>query len=380
VKYLPLIWAGIWRKPGRAVLMGLQTISAFALFGLLQGLVSSVHEFIENSHRNRLYVNSSVSTRDPLPMTMRARIEKIAGVERVNERAMFMGTYQKPDASVLIMGTHPEDFFSVIDEMRVSKEAIAATKSVRSGAIVGRWAMDRFGWKIGDRIVLQTPLVRRDGSRDWTFDIVGIFDIPVRPRNAQIVVANYDYVNEARLINRDTADLFVVKISDPQNGPTVALAIDNAFANSSHETRTQSEADLLTAQLQRAADLDYIVTGVIGAVFFALLFSTGALMMQAIRERRPELAVLKTVGFTDRKVMALILTEAIVFCLAAASIGLAIATLLQPFARQQFTIASMPMIVLVAGVLFALALALAGGAVPAWRGLRLQVVDALAGR
>jgi putative ABC transport system permease protein len=380
VKYVPLIWAGIWRKPGRAVLMGLQTLCAFALFGLLQGLASSVHEFIENSHRNRLYVNSSVSTRDPLPIALRARIEKIAGVERVNERAMFMGTYQKPDAGVLIMGTRPGDFFSVIDEMRVSKEALAATKSMRSAAIVGRFAMDQFGWKVGDRIVLQTPVVRRDGARDWAFDIVGVFDIPVRPRDARFIVANYDYVNEARLINRDTADLFVVKISDPGQGPTIALAIDNAFANSPHETRTQSEADLLTAQLQRVADLDYIVTGVIGAVFFALLFSTGALMMQAIRERRPELAVLKTVGFSDRKVMGLILAEAIVFCLAAASIGLAVATLLQPFARQRFTIASMPAIVLVAGVLFALGLALMGAAVPAWRGLRLQVVDALAGR
>ena len=137
MKYLPLVWAGIWRKPGRAVLMGLQTLSAFALFGLLQGLASSVHEFIANSHRNRLYVNSSVSTQDPLPVAMRARIEKIPGVERVNERAMFMGTYQKPEAGVLIMGTHPEDFFSVIDEMRVSKEAIAATKATRPAAIVG---------------------------------------------------------------------------------------------------------------------------------------------------------------------------------------------------------------------------------------------------
>jgi putative ABC transport system permease protein len=380
VKYLPLVWAGIWRKPGRAVLMGLQTLSAFALFGLLQGLASSVHEFIANSHRNRLYVNSSVSTQDPLPIAMRARIEKIPGVERVNQRAMFMGTYQKPDARVLIMGTHPEDFFSVIDEMRISKEAIAATKATRPAAIVGRFAMDQYGWKVGDRIVLQTPVPRRDGSRDWAFDIVGVFDIPVRPRDARFIVANYDYVNEARLINRDTADLFVVKISDPEAGPTIALAVDNAFANSSYETRTQSEADLLTAQLQRAADLDYIVTGVIGAVFFALLFSTGAMMMQAIRERRPELAVLKTLGFSDRKVMLLILTEAIVFCLAAASIGLAIATLLQPFARQRFTIAAMPAIVVVAGVVFAVALALIGAAVPAWRGLRLQVVDALAGR
>jgi len=158
MKYLPLVWAGIWRKPGRAVLMALQTICAFALFGLLQGLASSVHEFIANSHRNRLYVNSSVSTQDPLPIAMRARIEKIPGVERVNERAMFMGLYRKPGAGVLIMATRAEDFFSVIDEMRVSKDAIAATKSTRSGAIVGRFAMEQFGWKIGDRIVLQTPL------------------------------------------------------------------------------------------------------------------------------------------------------------------------------------------------------------------------------
>ena len=380
MKYLPLLWAGIWRRPGRAVLMGLQTIFAFALFGLLQGLASSVHEFIASSHRNRLYVNSSVSTQDPLPIAARERLRQIPGVERVNERAMFIGAYQKPEAAVLIMGTHPEDFFSVIDEMRVSAAAIAATKTMRSAAIVGRFVMDQYGWKIGDRIVLRTPVPRRDGSRDWAFDIVGVFEIPVRPRDARIIVANYDYVNESRSVNRDTADLFVVKIANPEQGPTVALAIDNAFANSSHETRTQSEADLLTAQLQRAADLDYIVTGVVGAVFFALLFSTGALMMQSIRERRPELAVLKTLGFSDGMVMVLILAEAIAFCLAAASIGLVIATLLQPFARQRFTIASMPTIVLVAGAVFAVLLGLLGAAVPAWRGLKLQVVDALAGR
>jgi putative ABC transport system permease protein len=380
VKYLPLLWAGIWRKPGRAVLMALQTISAFALFGLLQGLASSVHQFIENSHRNRLYVNSSVSTQDPLPIAARERIQQIPGVVRVNERAMFMGAYQKPEAGVLVMATHPEDFFEVIDELRVSKEAIVATKTMRSAVVAGRFVMDQYGWKVGDRIVLQNPMPRQDGSRDWAFDIVGVFDIPVRPRDARFLVANYDYVNEARVVRRDTADLFTVKIADPEQGPTISLAIDNVFANSPHQTRTQSEADLLTAQLQRAADLDYIVTGVIGAVFFALLFSTGALMMQAIRERRPEIAVLKTLGFSDAKVMALILTEALVFCLVAASIGLAIATLLQPFARARFTIASMPAIVIVAGVGFAVLLALLGGAVPAWRGLKLQVVDALAGR
>ena len=380
VKYLPLLWAGMWRKPGRAVLMALQTVCAFALFGLLQGLASSVHEFIANAHRDRLYVNSSVSNQDPLPIAGRARIQQIPGVERVNERAMFMGAYRTPEQAVLIMGTHAEDFFSLYDEMRVSSGAIAAMKTMRSAAIVGRFVMDQYGWKVGDRVVLRTTAPLRDGTHDWEFDIVGVFDVTVRPRDARMLVANYDYVNESRALNRDTSDMYAVKIADPEQGPTISLAIDNVFANSSHETHTQSEADALTAQLQRVADLDYIVTGVIGAVFFALLFSTGALMMQSIRERRPELAVLKTLGFSDGKVMALILAEAVVFCLAAAAIGLAIATLLQPFARQQFTIATMPAIVIVAGVVFAVLLALVGGAVPAWRGLKLQVVDALAGR
>jgi putative ABC transport system permease protein len=301
-------------------------------------------------------------------------------VERVNERAMLMGAYQKPEQAVLVIATHAEDFFSLFGEMRVSKEAIAATKAMRSGVLAGRALMNKYGWKIGDRIVLQTPMPRRDGTRDWSFEIVGVFDVPVRPGDARMLIANYDYVNEARVLNRDTADSFGVKIADPAQGPTISLAIDNAFANSSHETRTQSEADSMTAQLQRVADLDYIVTGIIGAVFFALLFSTGALMMQSVRERRPELAVLKTLGFSDRKVMALIFAEAVVFCLAAAAVGLAIATLLQPFARKQLTFAAMPTLVLVTGAVFALLLALLGSAVPAWRGLKLQVVDALAGR
>ncbi len=240
--------------------------------------------------------------------------------------------------------------------------------------------MQKYGWKIGDRVVLQSPLPKTDGSRDWAFDIVGVFDIPVRPQDASFIITNYEYVNEARLINRDTADIIAVRIDDPAQAGTIALAIDNVFANSAHETRTQSEADLLTAQLQRVADLDYIVTAIIGAVFFTLLFATGALMMQSIRERVPELAVMKTLGFSDGRVMALILSEAVVLCVSAAAIGLAIATLLQPFARRQFSIATMPTVVIVSGVAFAVLLALLGGSMPAWRGLKLQVVDALAGR
>jgi putative ABC transport system permease protein len=181
-------------------------------------------------------------------------------------------------------------------------------------------------------------------------------------------------------VNRDRAELFVARIDNPANAATIALAIDNASANSDHETHTQSEADLAASQVQRIADLDFIVGGIIGAVFFALLLATGALLMQSIRERVAELAVMKTVGFSDRRVMVLILVEAVTFCVLAAAIGLALAALILPMARQQIGIAGVPPIVVLAGIGFAVLLALLGGLAPAWRGLRLRVVDALAER
>jgi hypothetical protein len=127
--------------------MMLQIVCAFTLFGLLQGLSSSVKELISNSHRNRLYVNSSVGEGDPLPISMRERIQPIPGVQVVNERAMFGGTYQKPNEFVPVMGTRAEDFFRVLDEIRPSKNAIAEIKTKRSGALAGRAIMEKYGWK-----------------------------------------------------------------------------------------------------------------------------------------------------------------------------------------------------------------------------------------
>jgi putative ABC transport system permease protein len=379
VKYLPLIWAGIWRKRGRAVLLLLQIVSAFTLFGLLQGLNSGIKEAIAKTHGDRLYIGSSVSMGDPLPLGLLARIQSIPGVRYVSARINLPGTYQKPTEGVLVVGVDPTPFFNIYDEWIVAPAQVEALKNNRTGLIVGAALAKRYGWKVGDRIALQSPVVRTDGALAWTFDIAGVFDIPDGPA-ATFTIGNQSYLNEARLANRDRAELFVAKVDSAANAPTVALAIDNAFANSDHETRTQSEADIATTQIQRIADLDFIVRGIIGAVFFALLLATGALMMQSIRERVAELAVLKTVGFSDRLVMVLILVESATFCVFSASIGLAIAAMALPMARQQIGIAGVPPMVLIAGIAFALLLALLGGLAPAWRGLRLRVADALADR
>ena len=379
-KFLPLVWAGIWRKRGRAVLMLLQIASAFALFGLLEGLNTGIKQAIAETHRDRLYIGSSVSLGDPLPISVLGTIRATPGIAFATPRQGLPGTYQQPDQQVGVIGVEAGPFFAIFDEYNLPQDAIAALENNRTGTLVGRDTMERFGWKIGDQVVLQSPVPRSDGSGEWAFDVVGSYDMRDDADDATALIANFAYIDEARFANRDTVQVFVAKIDDPANAAPIGLAIDNAFANSANETRTQSEADLFASQIQRIGDLNYLARAIIAAVFFAMLFATGALMMQSIRERMPELAILKTVGFSDRLVMGLIIAEAVVFCLFAAGVGLGIAAFVLPMARQFIGIAGVPLVVIAAGLVFALMLALIGSSVPAWRGLRLQVADALAGR
>jgi putative ABC transport system permease protein len=179
---------------------------------------------------------------------------------------------------------------------------------------------------------------------------------------------------------RDTMNLAVLRIADPARANSIEQKIDSQYTNSSNETLTQSEQELVEAEVANFGDIDTVAHRVVGAALLVLLFATGALMMQSIRERTPELAVLKTVGFSDRSVMLLILGETLVLCLAGAAIGLLLGTRLLPAAREEIGTVTVPPSVFVTGLAFAVVLALAGGAMAGWRGLRLRVVDALANR
>jgi putative ABC transport system permease protein len=380
MKYLPLVWAGIWRKRSRAVLMLLQIASAFLLFGLLQGVNSGIKQALARTHSDRLYVGSAVSLGVPLPISLLPQIRAVPGVKVATPFVQVPAIYQKQGQGMPMYAVDPEAYFGLGSDLVVSKEQVDALVRNRTGAIVGAVPAKRYGLKVGDRLSLQSPLPRRDGTNAWVFDIVGIFNNSEQENGAAAVVVHYDYVNEARLADRDTALLYVALAESAKVAPEVARAIDKVFANSSTETRTQSEGDLFASQIQRIADIDLVVGGIVSAVFFALLLATGALMMQSIRERVPELAVLKTLGYSDKLVMGLILVEAVIFCVFSAGVGLGLASLILPAARAQIGITAMPTIVIISGLGFAVALALIGGSVPAWRGLRLQVAEALAGR
>jgi putative ABC transport system permease protein len=380
MKYLFLIWSGMWRKRTRAALILLQVTVAFTLFGVLQGLDTGIKQAINKAHANRMYVFSRVSSGDSLPLALLGDIKRVRGVVAVTQQGGIGGTYQNPNQQIGANAVDAPSFASIFPEIVIPPAQLAALDRTRTGTIVGEQLAHQYGWKIGQRITIQSPVTQHDGSRDWSFDIVGFYTEPDDPDRTNTLIINYAYLNEARDANRDTVGGFVVQIDDPKRSASIGHDIDALFANSSHETRTQSESDIAASQVQRIGDIDFLAHAVTAAAFFALLFATGALMMQTIRERTAELAVLKTFGFADRRVMGLILAEALVSCLLGAVIGLGIAALLLPRAKQLIGLGYLPGAVIAEGFAAAIILALISGAIPAWRGLKLQVATALARR
>ncbi|HEX3836782.1 MAG TPA: FtsX-like permease family protein [Steroidobacteraceae bacterium] len=380
MKFAALIWAGIRRNRGRSNLILLQVVIAFTLFGVLQGLNGAINKAVAATHADRLYVGSRQRFGTPLPIAIMSTVQSTPGVIASAARFQFGAVWQKPDQQVPIMASDIDDFLMVYPELQVAPAARRAMKQLQDGVIVGEATMTKYHWKIGQRIVVQS-IVKKDGSPNWTFDIVGTYLNGDDPDSSQLLMANYHYVNES--LNPPQANTMAVaalRVADPSRAATVETAIDKHFLNSPNETLTQSELELAQSQVASIGDIDTVVHRVIAATFFVLLFATGALMMQSIRERTPELAVLKTFGFSDRLVMMLILAETLALCVCGAAVGLGLASRILPLARNLIGLGTIPLEVVVTGFVFAIVLALAAGAIPAWRGLRLHVVDALANR
>jgi putative ABC transport system permease protein len=380
MKFFPLVWSSLWRKKTRTIFTLLSIMIAFLLFGLLQGINSWMSAFGTGSNANRLYAVSRVSQFQPLPSAYLHRIEAVPGIRQSTYIAAFTGFYQEKRNTLVAFATDVKMFFDLYPDWQIAPEQLAAMTRTRDGAIVAAPLMRALGWKIGDRIPLRTSVVKRDGNADWNFEIVGTYDVLSTPAQNRVLV-NYAYFDEARLLERGTALAFVVAVDDPTRSAQVCAAVDALFVNSAYETVTQDEKAYVQGQLRQLGDVSLMANAIVAAVLFTLLFLTGNTMMQSVRERTPELAILKTVGFSDRSVTVLVLIESVLLCVLAASLGLAAAAAVFPVtAALGIGGSALPLKVIAAGLAIAVALALASVLPPAWRAQRLVIVDALAGR
>jgi len=383
MNYFYLVWKGIWYKPLRTVFSLASIAVAFLLFGLLQGVNASFEEAVDKSGADRLYVRNNVSDFEGISISALSPLESIEGITSVAYQVLFPSYYRQPSDSVVAFAVDPNRFFKVNQDLAVSPQALATMASTRTGALVGAARAQREGWKVGDRIPLHsTYWIRSDGSREWTFEIVGIFSDKDQKVNflTNGLLINYDYLDEARAFGKGLIGVFLVNIADPSAATQVARAIDTRFANSSWPTKTETIKDGVATQLKQIGDIKFMVYAVVAAVFFTLLFLTGNTTMQSVRERTAEFAVLKTLGFSDRVVTSLMLAEVLLLYATAAVVGLGVAALLLPALASNFGIATIPVSVILGGFGIATVLTLATGLLPALRLQRLNLVDALSGR
>jgi putative ABC transport system permease protein len=379
MRYLPLFWSGIWRKPGRTVLIFFQVSVAFALFGMLQGLKTGVDHAVAAARADLLIVHSRLSLlSDSLPLGSLEQIESVPGVKLAVPVDIFGARYQKSTEGLGVVAISLVKDWPSAFTYSIAPEYVAALQKLRTGALVRAELAEKYGWKIGDRIPLMSNTAQVSGATDWAFDVVGIFSDSDLGGARYIIVINLAYLEEARALGKGTVQHFNVAISDPKQAVAISDEIDRRFANSSHETRTESLLELAQSQRQSIGDMNFLIRAIVGAVLVALLFATATMMIQSVRERTVELAVLKAVGFTDRAVFLIILAEALLVCVAAAAFGLALATAVLPLAAGFIMGLSMPKIVVAVGLGVAIGVALISAVVPAALAARLKVATALA--
>jgi putative ABC transport system permease protein len=381
MKYFKLIWAGLWRKKARTIFTMLSIIVAFLLFGLLQGINQGFNQAVQNLNIDRLYVSAKTNMTDGLPYAYASRIRAVPGVRALSHWTYFGGYYQDSKNVIPAFATDAEELFKVYREMKIKPEYLEAMKRTRTGVVISDQLAAKYNWKVGDRVPIGTSIwTNKQGSNTWDFDIVGTFDASATGGGFPSFYLNHAYFDEAAAFGNGVIHYYIVGIDNPVNATRISKEIDTLFENSTNETRTQTESAMMQMQLKQIGDINFIANAIVGAVLFTLLFLTANTMMQSVRERTSELAVLKTLGFSDGKVLGLVLTEALLLCIFAAAIGLLLATLVFPALKPIFGDFKMPMIVVLMGAGMALVLALVSGLPPAWRARQLNIVDALAGR
>jgi putative ABC transport system permease protein len=387
VKYFHLIWAALLRRKTRTAFTLLSVLAAFLLFGLLDSVRSAfANAGASVAGVDRLVTVSKISFTLSLPKSLQARIEALPGVSKVTYANWFGGMYQDPK-NFFANEAVAQNFLDLYPELQLPAAERQAFRDTRTGALVGAKLAKRFNWKLGDRIPLQATIFpQKSGSNTWTFDLVGIFHEvdPKQTDRENVMVFNWDYFDEARAFGNGNVGWYITRVTDRNAAGQVARAIDALSENSDHETKTQTEQAFNANLVGQFADVGLIVAAIMGAVFFTLILLTGNTMAQAVRERIPELAVLKTIGFSNRSVLGLLLVESVLLIALGGVIGLLLAGIAVSTLKANVG-ASLPLSpvgaeIWLRGLGLMVVIGLIVGALPARRGMRLRIVDALAGR
>jgi putative ABC transport system permease protein len=377
MRFLPLVLANLKRKKIRTLLTIGSFVVALFLFGLLGAVRAGFRQGVDIAGADRLIVIGRTGVIQPLPLAYMERIRRLPGVSDVVHSTWFGGVYQDPKNFFSQFVVQPDAWRGMYPEFVVDDAQWRDFVADRQGVVVGAKLAQRFGWKVGDHLPLKAPGYLGGGS--WDFNIRAIYR-GSRPQDDenQLWLQHKYFYEKAPPYWQGIVGWYVVRVADRDAALAVARAIDQEFANSSSETRTQTESAFAAAFMKQMGNIEFLIMAIGSVVFFTLLLVTGNTMAIAVRERTNELAVMKAVGYSDGFVLGLVLAESIVIAVVGGAIGLWLA---RGMAEQDITGGILPMYlsspVLAAGAAVALATGLLAGLLPALSAMRLSVVDAL---
>lgn len=373
----------LFRKKTRLFLTLLSITTAFLLFGLLQSVNALFSAGADFVGATRLVTQARVSFTSSLRIRMLPQIESVPGVERVMW-AQWFGGVVGDNTPIVAFAVDPIRMHDVYPEWVMTEADWQSFANIRTSMIAGKRIAEQYGWKVGDKVPIKSNIFpNQDGSQNWAFDLVGIYDGKDDDWKARtnIVYINHQYFDEANQFGRGLAGTFTIKLTEADRAEEVALAIDAMFENSPDETKTQTERDWNIGFIKQIGDIGLMVRWIMFAVFFTLLLVVGNTMAQSVRERIPELAILKTLGFTDGRVLGFVFSESVALCLIGGVMGMGLATFIG-FGLTRA--ANLPLAVnaqvWTIGFIAMALLSVAVGLLPALRARRLKIVDALAGR
>ncbi len=383
MKFFHLIWCNLKRKKLRTSLTLLSVVVAFILFGFLMAIKQALAGGVSMAQQNRLVVRHKVSIIQLLPESYQARMNRIPGVDFATHQTWFGGIYQDRKNFFMQNPVVPEEFLKMHPEIVLPPDQLQAWLKTRTGAIVGRKTAERFHWKIGDKVPIQSTIwSTAGGSRTWEFDLVGIYDGTKKETDTTPLFFRYDYFDEERQPNRGRGLVgwYTIRVKDPTQAAEVARRVDQEFENSAAETKTEPEGAFVQAWASQIGNIVLIVAAILATVFFTILLVTGNTMAQAVRERTGELGVLKAIGFTNAQIMSLVLAESCLLTTLGGMLGLGLAWLV--ISRGDPTSGLLPLFSfptrdLLVGLAISIVLGLLTGIFPALQAMRLRVADAL---
>jgi len=377
MKYRHLVFANLFRKKIRTAL----TLGSFAvalfLFGLLAVVRGAFNKGLEVAGANRLVVVNKVSLIQPLPVSYLNKLQRIPGVTLVTHTNWFGGVYQDERNFFPQFAIEDGTYRQMFPEFIVPDDQWNTFIDDREGAIVGEDLVKRFHWRVGDRVPIKGTIF----PGTWEFNIRGIYKGSRPQDDTTQFWFRYKYLEERENPYwKGLIGWYTVRIDNPDNATRVAGAIDDTFANSPWETKTETEKAFAAGFVKQAGNIEFLLLSIGSVVFFTLLLVTGNTMAIAVRERMRELAVLKAVGFSDAFVLSLVLVESLFLAAIGGGLGLALCKLFTlrgdpTGGLLPYFYLALPAVIL--GLLAALAVGLVAGILPAWSARRLRVVDAL---